>query len=359
MVFKFNMHYLRNIYIFFAFLSLNIFFFSTSELKANSFEINNIEISKPFENNFNKNEVINKGFQNAFYELGRSLIRSTDYSKIDNIGLNEIKSMIDSFSIKEEKFINKVYYVNLGVSFNKKKIYSYLNKKNIFPSQIKNEKFLFVPILIDENKNDLTIFNQNPVYENWNKIEERFYLINYVLPTEDLEDLEAIKRNYDLIENYDFKDIIKKYYLDNCIIALIYKNNQDIKILSKIITKDKVVIKNESFAKLDFKNPDLVESLIKELKNNYEDIWKEYNQINTSIKLPLIIRIDSKKLFEQIKFEKTLDQLDLVNGFSIKKLNKDHIFYEVIFNGTPTNFISIMKDKNYVFNTQKKIWILQ
>ena len=31
--------------------------------------------------------------------------------------------MIESFTIKEEKFINETYYMNLGVSFNKKKIY--------------------------------------------------------------------------------------------------------------------------------------------------------------------------------------------------------------------------------------------
>ena len=42
--------------------------------------------------------------------------------------------MIESFSIKEEKFINNVYHVSLGVSFNKKKIFNFLEKKNIFPS---------------------------------------------------------------------------------------------------------------------------------------------------------------------------------------------------------------------------------
>ena len=35
------------------------------------------------------------------------------------------------------------------------------------------------------------------------------------------------------------------------------------------------------------------------------------------------------------------------------------LFYEIIFNGTPANFISIMRDNNYKFNTQKKIWILE
>ena len=49
--------------------------------------------------------------------------------------------MIESFSIKEEKFVKEIYYMNLGVSFDKKKIYNYLEKKNIFPAQIINETF--------------------------------------------------------------------------------------------------------------------------------------------------------------------------------------------------------------------------
>ena len=52
--------------------------------------------------------------------------------KVNKIKLNE-KGMIESFSIQEEKFINEIYYVNLGVSFNKK-IYKYLEERNIFPS---------------------------------------------------------------------------------------------------------------------------------------------------------------------------------------------------------------------------------
>ena len=130
------MHYFKNLYILFIVLSLNIFFFSTTKVLAKSFEINDIEISKPFQNNFNKNIVIDTGFKEAFSKLIQTIIRSSDYKKVKNIKLNEIKAMVDSFSIKEEKFIDQNYYVNLGVSFNKKKIFKYLERKNIFPSQI-------------------------------------------------------------------------------------------------------------------------------------------------------------------------------------------------------------------------------
>ena len=341
------MHYLKNLYILFIVLSLNIFFFSTTKVLAKSFEINDIEISQPFENNFNKNIVIDTGFKKAFSKLIQTMIRSSDYKKVKNIKLNEIKAMVDSFSIKEEKFIDQNYYVNLGVSFNKKKIFKYLERKNIFPSQIIKEKFLFIPIIIDENDNDLKIFSNNLVYEKWNTINQEYYLINYLLPTEDLEDLSIIKKNYDLIENYDFKEIIKKYYLENCIIALFFKNGQEVRILSKIITKNKVVIKNDSFPEFDLQNEEKINSLISKLKNTYEDTWKNYNQINTSIKLPIVLRVDNQNFTKLINFENTLSELDLVNYFSIKKFNNKYLYYEIIFNGTPTNFLNIMKDKNY------------
>ena len=138
------MHSCKHLYIFFCILSLIIFFFSTEKVRAKSFEIDDIEISKPFKKNFDKNKVIDDGFEKAFSELIYKLIKSSDYEKINNLNLNEIKSMVETFSIQEEKFVNQVYYLTLGVSFNKKKIFSYLEKKNIYPSQIKDKKFLFI-----------------------------------------------------------------------------------------------------------------------------------------------------------------------------------------------------------------------
>ena len=85
-----------------------------------------------------------------------------------SIKLNEIKGMIETFSIQEEKFIDETYYLKIGVNFDKRKIYNYLEKKNIFPSQIKNEKFLFLPLIIDENNNNIIIYSDNPIYEKWN-----------------------------------------------------------------------------------------------------------------------------------------------------------------------------------------------
>ena len=57
--------------------------------------------------------------------------------------------------------------------------------------------------------------------------------------------------------------------------------------------------------------------------------------------------------------KKTLNEHDLINDFLISKFNSDYIYYQVIFNGTPNNFLKVMKEKNYNFDTQNKIWFLK
>lgn len=353
------MYYLKFLYIFFLVLALNLSFFSTVNVNAKVFLIDEIEISEKLKNNFNKDILTNKGFEKAFNELMQKLVQSKNLYKIDDISLNQIKSMIETFSIKEEKFYNKNYSLNLGVSFNKKKIFNYLNSKGIFPAQIVEENFLFIPIIIDQSKTDLLVFSNNPIYKNWQKENQKNYLINYILASEDLEDLNLIKDNYLELENYDFDEIIKKYYIENSIITLIFKDQNHIKVLSKINIKDKKVIKSNSFKNIELNNSDDLKKLIHNLKTIYEDFWKESNLINTSIKLPLYIQVNNRNFELSSKFEKTLDKIDLISNYSVSKFNKDFIFYELIFNGTTKTFINIMKNYNYDFDTQKKTWILK
>ncbi len=348
------MYYIKRLYIFFSTLALIIFFFSTEAVKAKSFEINDIEISQAFEINFDKNQVIDLGFKKAFYELVYSLIKSPDFKKIENIRLNEIKSMIETFSIQEEKFIDQKYYVNLGVSFNKKKIFRYLEKKNIFPSRILKEQFLFIPVIINEKGDDISIFSNNPIYADWNKTNKRYQLIKYLLPSEDLEDLNLIKEKLDVIETYDFNDITKKYFLKNSIISVIFKGKNEVRILTKIYNDKNEIIKNNTFKNINIDNETDLNFLIENLKNLFEDTWKKLNEINTSIKVPIRIKIKNDDLKKSNNFELFLNEIDMVSDYSVQKFNKEFIFYEVLFNGTVQNFINIMKNKKYNLNTQKK-----
>ena len=149
------MNYHKHLYIFFLTLALSLSFFSTS--KAKEFFINGIEIQEKLENDFNKENLINKGFKEAFDELMNKLVQSNNLHLVKDNNLNEIKSMIETFTIEEEKFINKTYNLKLGVSFDKKKVFNYLEIKNIFPSEIKEENFLLMVLKFKKNSKMILI----------------------------------------------------------------------------------------------------------------------------------------------------------------------------------------------------------
>ena len=137
---------------------------------------------------------------------------------------------------------------------------------------------------------------------------------------------------------------------------LIFKNENDIRVLSRITIKENTILKNESFRKIDFDKQDELNYMINSLKNTYEDYWKNTNQINTSIKLPLIIKIDSKNNSKISDLEQILNKIDLIYDFSISKFDKEFVYYQIIFNGTPSIFLKTMKNFNFNFDTQNKIW---
>ncbi len=359
MMIKLKIICIKFLYNFFLILSLILFFFSTDKIHAKSFDVQNIEISEPFEINFDKNDVIIKGFKKAYFELILQIVASNDQNKVNKITSNELKEMIETFSIKEEKFINELYYVNLDVSFNKKKLLNYLEKKNVFPSTPLKKKIFFIPILIDENKKDLLIFSNNKIFDLWNSNKESFHLIEYILPTEDLEDINNIKSKFEFIEDYDFKEITNKYNLEDSVIALIFVNNQNIRILSKILINNELVLKNESFSKYDLNNDNQIKKIINKMKIIYEDHWKNFNLINTSIKLPINIKVTAKDDKKILDFEKVIEDMDLIYDFNIQKFDKEFIYYRIVFNSTPNNFLKLMENHNLNFDTQKNIWILK
>ncbi len=347
------------LYIYFCLLALLNIFFSTENIQAKTFNINDIEISTPFEIKFDKNKIIEEGFSQAFDRLILSIVQTKDKKKLGQTSLNQIKGMIETFSIKEEKFINEVYYLSLNVSFNKKKILNLMENKNIFPSLPAKKNIFFLPIIIDKNKNEILIFSESYIFNNWNSYIQKYHLLNYILPTEDLEDFNLIKRNLKNIESYNFKEIIQKYTLDEYIISIIFKDNNDIKVLNKININQKIDVKNISFSNLNIDNFQETNKLIERLKEVFENYWKSKNEINTSVKLSLTISITNSDNLKISNFEEILNNTDLIYDFYIYKFNNKDNFYKIIFNGSPDHFLKIMKDNNYEFDIQNRIWVIK
>ena len=359
MQFKIKLINLNRLYIFFFYIVLFINIISASQANVSSFKIKNLEISEPFNANFNKEKVINRGFKEAFIELISMITTTSDQKKIKKTSIKEVKNLIDSFTMSKEKFVNNQYMVNFDVNFNKKNTLKFFEKKNIFPSVPKKKEILLIPVFVDVQKSQIALFNNNVFYDSWNLKKENFFLLNYFLPTEDLEDVNLLLENQNSIEEYDFKKTIEKYDIKDFIIVIIYKNYNELKILSKIKINDYLKIKNQTFKDVKIGDSENLQNILTNLKNSYENHWKNINKINTSIKLPITISLDVSEYRKILNFENALEELDLVFAYEISKFNNKKIYYKIIYNGSPDKFISNLETKGIELDIENQNWTIK
>ena len=345
-------------YLYIFFLVLVFFFneFSTNLALSKNYNVSNIKVEEVYDINFDKSKVVDKAFDQAFKILFYRLVENKDKSKINIISLKDKKSLIENFSINDEMFVDNKYIAQFNVQFNKKKILNYLNEKGLIPSSPIGIEVFVLPILIDTNSNELYYLNQNIFYNNWNSIKTNYHLIKYVLPNQDIEDYNIIKKNINNFENYNFKEITEKYNLKHEIILIIIKSNSKIRVFSKIKFGKKNLLLNNIYDLYDIKNEDEINEIIFKIKDNFEDKWKSVNKINTSIELPIRLSINAEDMKFSEKLEKNLSSIDLISEFKIEMFNNKEIVYKIIFNGSPNKLLDIMSLYDFKIDSSKKIW---
>ena len=348
---------LKRAYIIF-FSTVLFFNFSSTELKSSIFSVNDIEITEPFELNFKKEKVVDKAFIEAFKRLMKMTVISSEEIKLSRIKNNEIKNLIDSFKIKDERFIKNYYSAKFDVNFNKQNTLLFFEKKNIFPSLPKKKSIFILPILIDTTNTTVNLFNQNPFFFNWLNGASKHFLLDYILPTEDIDIINTLNQNIENLENYNYSNIINKYNVNDFIVCLIFQDNDKIKVLSKITINDNEKIQNNIYNNINLDNENELTSLIISIKNNYEDNWKKINQINRSVKLPLNISVDANDYQKNKLFKEFLYNTEFVSNFFIKDFNNKKINYRIIFNGSPARFLDLCNKNNILIDTTNQIWQL-
>ena len=350
--YKFN----NSFYILFLFFIIFFIKFSTIYANANSYRVVDLEISKTYDNNFNKEAVIDIAFKKAFEEIILKITTKNREEITELTNLKTIYSLVESFSIVDEKFIDNKYVSEFEVEFSKKELFKYLEKKNIFPSIPNEKELLLIPILINNKKKEIFLFSENPFYNNWNKSKKKHHLLEYILPNEDIEDINFIKKNISNIEEYNFKEIISKYEVKNYIILILFQKENSFNALMKSNLNNELIISNKKF---DWHQDQSIEKVINDLKTEFENQWKKLNIINISLKLPITLSVKSKNYELIEKLEKKLNNLDLVSSFYIDAINSDKLIYKIIYNSTPDKFIKEFSKENIKLNTTKSTWSIE
>ena len=319
--------------------------------------VEELEISKEIDLEFSRIKIIDEAFKKAFYILLSQILNSTDIKKLKNVNMREIKTLVENFKIKNEIFRESKYHANFDVYFNKKKIKFFLEKKNLFYSNPKKISVLFLPIIIEQE--NLLLFNDNIFFKYWLTDKDQSGSINYIMPLEDIDETLKLIGSQENLENLDIIEVAKKYNTENYILSLIYLENKKLNFFSKIKFQEYKRNSNLIFYKADIKDADSILNMIKKVKVHLNDVWKDFNKINTSIKLSINLILNSNNANKIFKFENTLSKIDDISSFSIKKFDLNKTVYEIIYNTNPNKLIKQFSIYGFEIVNAEGLWVIQ
>ena len=341
-------------------LSIIVFLFKTETVFSAEtiYDVNNIQVSGKLNNNLDNNKLIEEAFRKAFLIFINKTLLEKDIETLSKTNIQIIKDFIFTHQItSQKKSIDEEIILTVNVKFDPKKINNYLSINNISYADISEISISILPILRKEN--NLFIFSDNFFYNEWNKTENdkkntEAQLINYNLALENAEDLFYINNNK---ENLELIDINKLNSLseEKNKIFLIFTLNEDAKVFIKVYFNEKEVIKNII---LNNNSTDDYNSLIMNVKDLINQIWKEQNLIDINTPAYLDIIFDIKKINDFLKFRTFLDTIDIIDNYSILEITNKYAKIRMKYKGKISNLREKFLNEKININIENNEWSL-
>ena len=324
--------------------SILIILFKTETVLSdnNIFNVNNIEISK--ETSKNKEKLISDAFKKAFDELINRLLLEEDYKRISKTNLEQIRKLISYYQIINEDENKENNNVKINVFFDKDKMHDFFYGRNILYSDIINTEVILFPLLKKEDQ--YFIYTQNYFYENWNE-EKSDNLIQYILTTENIENIQRINLNKDNIYKIEVSDFFKEHETDNIVFANIEVKKDTAEVFLNTRIEGKKINKNLSIKnKENLNKKEFYREIIFEINNIIRDLIKSQNLIDVRTPSFLNVEIKLNKKSNLVEFSNRLNKIDLIDNFYVQKLNKDYVLVKIKYLGKINKIINKLKDQN-------------
>jgi len=332
----------------------SVILLSKSFSEENVFVIDNIKVKGEIDINFSRDKYINKAFLKSFEILMSRILLSKDSNKISDISLNKIKNLIKSFQIYEEAYRKNEYKASFKIYYSEAKVKKFLGQKNISFSQQKNISVVFFPLFFVND--EIQDFYENFFYKKWIDIEITNEQINFILPVEDLDDISKIKEAKNRIEDLNINDFVNKYDTKNFIFALINFQNKRLNIHLKTNFDESKTSKNISYELDHINNETELYSILKDLKTQITEIWKEENLINLSIPLSIKIKFRYTKLQDLDQLKNIFYNISFINNFSLEELDINNSFFKIDYYGNPKRLKTELLKFDYQLKNDQGYW---
>ena len=357
LLFKYLVDNLREyIFIFFTATIFLFILFTKSFSEENVFTINNVTVKGEIDLNFSREKYINKAFLNSFEILMSKILLSRDLTKMNNIKLKQIKSLINHFQILEESYRKDEYKAKIKIFYSDIKIKKFLRQKNISFSQPENISAVFFPVFFinDEMQN----LNDNFFYKYWTEIEIKNELINFILPLEDLEDISKIMKMKNRIEELDVDTLVNKYDVKSYVFALMDYQDKKLNIHVKTNFNNNKISKNFLYEVENINDEPSLNYILKDLKLKVMDIWKEENLVNLLMPLSISLQYQHSNLEDLDKLRNIFYKISIIDSYTLEEFNINNSFFKIYYYGNPKKLRSELLKFGYQLKNDQGYWQL-
>ena len=338
--------------------SLIILFFTKTQnvfANNNAFTVDNIEIIGETNVQNYRNKYLRAAFKKGFQKLITSIIQKENEKELLSTDFKTVQSLILSYRILDEKISENKYNLKASVTFDKNLFSRFLLKKNISYSEVKNLEMVLYPILINDSK--FQILSKNKFFSEWNE-EKIFENITFVLPIENLDDIDFIKTNLLTLEEIDLSRLVDNYEIRNSTILIFRHDKKKLNIFLKAKLGDSKKVKKIEFELEDLENKEVRHDIIRNLKLYINELWKEENLIDISVPSYLTINTKIKDSNSLKKIIGNLEKISLIENYTIEQLNNKSAKIKIKFFGKIKNLQNSFKDNGFELKILHNEWNL-
>ena len=322
---------------------------------SNVFTVDNIEIIGETNVQDYRKKYLKVAFKRGFQKLISSIIKKENERELLSTDFKTLQSLISSYRILDEKIQENKYNLKVSITFDKNLVSKFLLKKNISYSEVKKLDMVLYPILIKNS--EFQVLSKNKFFNEWNE-EKIFENITFILPIENLDDIDFIETHLQILEETDLSRLVDNYEIRNSTILILRYDQKKLSVFLKSKFEN-----NKKVSKIDFKldsieNRDSRKDIIKNLKFYINELWKKENLIDISAPSYLTINTRIKDAYSLKKIVEKIREISLIESYAIEQLDNKSAKIKVKFFGKIKSLQNSFRDNGFDFKILHDEWHL-
>ena len=135
-------------------------------------------------------------------------------------------------------------------------------------------------------------------------------------------------------------------------------NNEKLNIYLKTKLNHDKTSKNISYELSNIKDELKLKAILKDLKIQITDIWKQKNIINLSMPLTIRVKFKYNKLMDLDRLKDTFYRIGIIDNYTLEEFNINNSFFEIYYYGNPMRLSEELLRFGYELKNIEGHWAL-